>query len=156
MAARDQEHPRVIMRRVVGGFVPAAPYDEERLMHYGVGHDVEVQLFQRRSLPHLRLYWAVLHEVVENSEGKYGRAEDLHEALKVALGYQRKIQLLDGATIILPGSIALTRMDQAEFNVYFQKVEVELSGAGYDVKGYIDSAKRKMFERRQVQERLQS
>jgi hypothetical protein len=32
--------------------------------------------------------------LVANSEGKYGRAEDLHDMLKIALGYTRRIKML--------------------------------------------------------------
>jgi hypothetical protein len=189
----DTEHPKVLLQRVVGGFKPATGYDEERCQHYGVGHTVEVTLFQNRSLPQLRLYWVVLHDVVENSEGKYGRAEDLHEILKIELGYQQRVKLLTpnkemfdlakglGAEIgdirkslaasnadrsfiqrldatldavkilghqaeivVLPGSIALNRMDQSEFKIFFERAMSKLRERGYEIDKFLDEGRRKL------------
>jgi hypothetical protein len=196
---RDSEHPKVLLTRTLHGFAPATPYDQERLMHYSIGATVEVQVWQKRSLEHLRLYWAVLHQCVDNSENKYGRAEDLHDILKITLGYSRRIRLLIPAvqsgvldaikglieaarwyvqhygagtraagrlatvlqnaekslkvlaetaeTIVLPGSVAFDRMDQAEFKVFFEKAMNELRKAGYPVDDYVEEGKRKAFAR---------
>lgn len=161
------------------------------MMHYPLGADVEVQIYQKRSLEHSRLYWAVLHACVDNSENKYGTAEDLHSALKVALGYTHKIKRIGdvpgaillrsakyclgrlgilmtppipgisdwleklqtivqqleeyvGDTIILPGSIAFDKMDQAEFKVFFERAMGELTKAGYPVEDYIAEGKAKL------------
>lgn len=193
-AKRDADHPKIMLRRVLGGFEPAHQHAEEQLQHYPVGALVEVQVWQRRSQPHLALYWVILHQCVDNSENRYGRAEDLHEALKVALGYSRRVNLLashqstikatitklinrvraaittvlptwvgakacillldevlhhvdemgDSETLILPGSISLNRMDQAEFKVYFDRAMNELRKAGYPIDDYLREGKRKI------------
>src|SRR5689334_13583602 len=92
---RSAEHPKVLLQRTGPvTFVLVLPQDQERLMHYAIGAEIEAQFWQERSLDHLRLYWAVLHQCVENSEGKYGRSEDLHDMLKVTLGYSRRVTLL--------------------------------------------------------------
>jgi hypothetical protein len=92
---RSAEHPKVLLKRTGPvTFVLLLPQDQERLMHYPIGAEIEAQFWQERSLDHLRLYWAVLHQCVENSEGKYGRSEDLHDMLKVTLGYSRRVTLL--------------------------------------------------------------
>ena len=77
MAARSPEHPKVLLTRTLSGFEPATAYDSERLSAYGIGHTIEATLWQRRSPGHHRLYWVVLSICTENSEGKYGAAEDL-------------------------------------------------------------------------------
>lgn len=82
------------MVRTLNGLAPCTPYDAERLAAYGVGREVDVTLWQERSVPHHRLYWVLLNTLITNSEGKYLASVDLHEALKVALGITRKIKLL--------------------------------------------------------------
>jgi hypothetical protein len=94
MAKRNSEHPKVLLQKKLGGWTFVDAYGEEQCAGYAIGSVVEAQFWQKRSLEHLRLYWAVLGECVNNSEGKYGSAEDLHEVLKIALGYTRKIELL--------------------------------------------------------------
>lgn len=179
---------------------PAAPWVDEALMQYAIGARVtSKEIRQDRSKPHHNLYWGVLSLCVENSENKYGSAEDLHGAIKVALGYRREIKLLStgegrlmltrigenynriGAfiqkaiayvpkawrqpiivlfdqtaemiegmvvyisdTLILPGSISFSRMDQAEFKVFFDRAMGELTKAGYPVEEYIEIVKTKL------------
>jgi hypothetical protein len=94
MPARSSEHPKVLLTRTLQGLAPATAYDAERLAAYGIGHTIEATLWQRRSPAHHRLYWVVLTVCVSNSEGKYGTADDLHAAIKIALGYTHRIQLL--------------------------------------------------------------
>jgi hypothetical protein len=189
---RSNEHPKVLLERRPEGWRPVTGYDAERLSQYAIGAVVEAQLWQNRSLEHLRLYWVILHQCVENSENKYGRAEDLHDAIKIALGYTRTVKMLAvgpgavavkrltqnmnrigvfiqkieprvpaawrqpindlfnataelveslyqhiGDTIIMPGSIALDKMDQAEFRVYFDRAMNELRKAGYPVDDFL-------------------
>lgn len=147
MVKRNSEHPRLVMRVGLNKKLEhVVPWGEEMMMHYPLGADVEVQIYQRRSLEHTRLYWAVLHAIVDNTENKYGSAEDLHSAIKVALGYTHKIKLISGDTIILPGSIAFDKMDQAEFKVYFDRAMNELRKADYPVDKYIEEGKKKLAE----------
>jgi hypothetical protein len=187
---RGAEHPKVLLRRTLAGFEPAAPWVAEQLMHYSIGAVIEAQFWQSRSPEHLALYWCVLHGCVENSENKYGRTTDLHDALKIALGYTHKIRMLDvgpghliltrlaalivkilkhdglpwwakefldqafklcmelgehvGDTIVMPGSIALDKMDQSEFRVYFDRAMGELRKAGYPVDELIKQGKDKL------------
>lgn len=194
MTKRNSEHPRLVMRVGLNKKLEhVVPWGEEMMMHYPLGADVEVHIFQRRSLEHTRLYWAVLHACVDNSENKYGTAEDLHSAIKIALGYTHKVKLIGEGpgtlllrsakyclsqlnilrapeipgiskwldklaeilfqleeyvsdSILLPGSIAFDRMDQAEFKVYFDRAMNELRKAGYPVDAYIIEGKKKLAE----------
>src|SRR5690348_16234338 len=103
MAKRNPEQPKLLLERTLNGFSPATPWDQEVLAQYAIGSTCEVQVFQKRSLPRLRLYWTILHDCVANSENKYGSAEDLHSVTKIALGYTHRVKLMgDG-----PGAILL-------------------------------------------------
>jgi hypothetical protein len=201
MAARSSEHPKLLLVRTLQGLAPATPYDAERLSAYAIRATVEATLWQNRSLGHHRLYFAVLKMCVENSEGKYGKVDDLHSAIKTALGYTHKIKLLlpsehaeaamaiktcvyrarellagmkgpeaqavgaflsaaidqtakletDLASIMMPGSIAFDRMDQAEFREFFDKAMEQLRLAGYPVDEFMEEAKRQMARLRHVE-----
>lgn len=95
MTKRGSEHPKLLLRRTLSGWEAPDAYTAERMARYPIGCMVEMQAWEGRNVERLRLYWVVLHECVENSENKYGRAEDLHNALKIALGYKREIKLLN-------------------------------------------------------------
>lgn len=96
MAKRKRSKDREVLRMVktLNGLSPCTPYDAERLAQYGFGREVDVTIWQERSVPHHRLYWVMLGNLVANSEGKYLQSTDMHTALKIALGLTTKIKLL--------------------------------------------------------------
>jgi hypothetical protein len=49
-----------------------------------------------------------------------------------------------GDTLVLPGSIAFSKMDQTEFKVFFDGAMAELTKAGYPIEAYIEEGKRKI------------
>jgi hypothetical protein len=142
----SDERPMMLMvreiRKVGGdGLYPATSADQEMLARYAVGKTLEIRTWQNRSPDQLRLYWGLLNECVANGENKYGSSEDLHEAIKYALGYQRRIVGLDGNIIIFPGSISFKAMDQSAFNVFFDGAKAQLNAAGYPVDEFLEAIK---------------
>jgi hypothetical protein len=106
------------MRRTPRGFEPVAEFDVEAMERYAIGSTVEVSVRQRRSSPHHRLYWSVLSKVVENCED-WSSAEQLHDAIKLQLGYTERMKTIDGRIAWCASSTAFGRMDQGEFRVFF-------------------------------------
>ena len=207
MTKKGSEFPPLLMERVarkIGnqtfiGWVPADPVSAERISErYRVGAQVNFTTWEARDPRKLRLYWAILQECVANGE-KYGRAEDLHNAVKIALGYKREIRLLNvgetssllmslgvvlnkirmvsensdtifgklirplvkqafeiaenvggtvSDTIILPGSIALDKMDEGEFRIFFDRAMNELRRAGYPIDEIMEASKQKLARTR--------
>lgn len=144
MAKRSTERPRLIM--VVGQskrLEHVASWGEEMMQHYAQGAEVEVQVFQRRSAGRHRLYWLMIHDIVENSDN-WTSDEDFHNATKVELGYVRTVPLINGGTIIFPGSISFEKMDEAEFKIYFDRAKAVWSKAGYDVAKFEKEASEKL------------
>lgn len=94
MAKRSKDREVIRMVKTLNGLSPCTAYDAERLAQYGLGREIDVTLWQERSVPHHRLYWVLLATLVSNSDGRYLQSTDLHEAIKVALGVTRKIKLL--------------------------------------------------------------
>jgi hypothetical protein len=74
----------------------------------------------------------MLHNVVE-ATGAFPDAERLHEALKLDLGFVTPMKLLDGRTVYVPDSAAMSRMDAAEFRRFFDAVVKRLAEVcGFD------------------------
>lgn len=98
-----------------------------------VDEPVEVRIVKERSLPQHRLFWSVLKHVAENS--KFESAERLLVALKVRLGWYDPVRLLNGKIIAVPHSIAFARMEQADFQDFFDRSIAVICDevlAGYD------------------------
>jgi hypothetical protein len=134
----------ILMDRVPSGLSPTTDFDSQCLSQYGIGRTVEIKIRQPRSLPQHRLYWVMLSICVANKDDMYGSKDVLHEVLKVALGYKKKIKTMDGEEITLPGSISFAAMDQAEFKIYFDKAKIVLAGAGYPIEEIEKEANRQL------------
>lgn len=119
MAKTDREKRICLMRRKGSALFPVSQADDEILQELGEG-DVEVIFKQRRSLPQLRKYWAMLSDVVAATDS-YPTAEHLHEALKLATGYTATITTLQGQVIVVPDSVAFSRMGPGEFKGFFDR-----------------------------------
>jgi hypothetical protein len=116
----DREKTPIYMKVNPLGLAPSSAFDAELLDDYPKGSEVEITIKRKRSLPQLRLYWKLLHEVVAATDA-YPSAEHLHDALKMSLGYTIPLQTLDGATVHIPDSVAIARMDQRAFKQYFDR-----------------------------------
>ena len=117
----------IICHRAGTHLVAKEAYDAELLDAYACNTDLEVTVKQpKRSNEHLRLYWKVLHIVCQNCDG-FPKAEDLHKALKMALGYVDRQRRLDGSIVEIPQSIGFRAMDQSEFNTYFDRAMETIS-----------------------------
>lgn len=73
---------------------PDDGYAEEALGQLPYGTIVEIKFYQRRSYPKLKLYWSVLGDIVKNVDDKYGTAENLHDVVKITLGYCRRVKAI--------------------------------------------------------------
>lgn len=122
----DTERRPIILRRTARGLEPPTAGDAEMLDRYGLGQDVEVTIKARRSLPQLRLYWAMLSRVIE-ATGAYPSADHLHSALKQTLGYTTPIKTLDGELLYWPDSVAFAKMDAMEFKAFFDAAVAKIA-----------------------------
>jgi hypothetical protein len=128
----DREKMPIILRRTERGLEPRSRLAADALAQYALHSDVEISIKKRRSAPQLRLYWAMLHNVVE-ATGAFPDAERLHEALKLDLGFVTPMKLLDGRTVYVPDSAAMSKMDAAEFRRFFDAVAKRLAEVcGFD------------------------
>lgn len=101
------------------------PVDEagEEALRKAQGLVVRVDIKRDRSVAFNRKYWSLLDLVLNAMpEGTYGNVDQLHEGLKLALGYRTPIKLLDGTDAYLPGSISFAKMSQSEFEHFYDDV----------------------------------
>lgn len=102
---------------------------------------VEIKLVKDRSTPQMRLFWAVLKHVAENS--KFENAEQLLVALKVRLGYYDLLALPNGKRVPVPHSISFAKMPQDDFQKFMDQSLVVICEdilGGYDSERLIREA----------------
>ncbi len=113
----------VLCQKSYGALRPADERAEEEFRKIKAGDLVMVDVKRPRNLAFHRKYFGLL-DLVLNAlpEGTYGNVDQLHEGLKLALGYRTPIKLLDGTDAYLPGSISFAKMSQAEFERFYDDV----------------------------------
>lgn len=106
-----------------GNFLaPDMDFDLRALDGITQGQKVRLNIEHWRNHDRLRAYWATLHDVIDATDCA-ATAEQLHEVIKIELGFGDPIALPDGRVILLAGSIALENMPEDAFIAYFQRAE---------------------------------
>lgn len=114
---------KFLAAKQLGSLRPVDEAGEGALRKFGQGEIVQVEIKRRRNIQHHRLYWALISTVHENMDGdRYPTPDDLHAAIKIAAGYRTRIELPNGEVGFIPGSIAFHKMDQTEFDAFFDRV----------------------------------
>ena len=132
MSKPDREKMPLVLRRTERGLEPRSQLARDLLAQYAVHSDVEISIKKKRSLPQLRLYWQMLQNVVAATDA-WATAEHLHDALKLDLGYTTPIKTMDGRLAMIPDSIALSKMDSAQFQKFFDAAAARLAEVcGFD------------------------
>jgi hypothetical protein len=127
-----KEQPRITVRMSSGVLEPATPYDAEMLAQCSGGTAFSLLPLRDRSPEHHKMYWSILGKVVK-ATGRWPTSEHLHRELKIACGYYQVVASEFGGVYYFPDSIALDKMDQQEFNTFFEAVMQKLSEAiGFD------------------------
>lgn len=97
--------------------VPADEESAARIARVELGDVAEIRIVRHRSLPQHRLFFGILQHVAENS--RFETAERLLVALKIRLGRYDLCRLPNGRDVPVPQSISFDKMDQAEFQSFF-------------------------------------
>jgi hypothetical protein len=72
-----------------------------------------------RSLPHNRLYFAILRAMSQS--GANGSASEIHIATKIKCGLYQVVRLPRGEPVVVPDSVAFSKLDQTAFNEFFKR-----------------------------------
>lgn len=116
----SKERPPIFMQRRGSFLAPAAPMDGEALEAFPTGKNLRVAITQPRSIKQHRLYFAMLNLVAENMATEV-TSDALHEWVKLRCGVSVAIPLKSGAVDLVAGSIAFDKMDQDQFNRFFER-----------------------------------
>lgn len=119
----------ITMRRVRNKLECFDPWSAEQLESLKEGVDLNVTVTLKRSLSQLNLYWAGLGYAVEHFDDglalRYPTAKKLHRTMLIELGYSDVIYRIDGSIIVTEDSIAFDKMEQDDFNVYFERARAK-------------------------------
>lgn len=123
MAKRTiKEKPVFGFRRKGDHLVPDMEFDAHALDGIAQGELVRLEIREFRSAKRHRLYWAMLHEVIE-ATGCNLTASRLHDVIKIKTNHVDVVGLPDGTLYALPGSIAFDKISEAEFVDFFKKAQ---------------------------------
>jgi hypothetical protein len=100
--------------------VPLSDLDRDFLAEVPSEVPVRVRVTRPRSGRHHRLFFGLLHKVVEN-QNFYKTVDELLTYLKTQLGYVEKIRFHDGKYFLQTMSISFDKMPQDEFRNFFER-----------------------------------
>lgn len=111
----------IFMRRTLGNRLePVDDIGREIVSKIGPGGcAVEIRL--PRNLAHHRKYWALVNLIYQN-QSRYRSNDELSDAIKVMIGHAQTVTMKNGATFQIPKSIAFHKMDQADFDDFYNRV----------------------------------
>jgi hypothetical protein len=103
-----------------GKLVPADEASRAILSKIKTGDVVRVEVKRPRNTAHHRKFFALLNVVFENQEA-YENPDHLLLALKYAVGHCDIVIAKDGSKMPIGRSIAFHKMNQAEFEAFYEK-----------------------------------
>lgn len=114
----------IFMRRHLNSLMPVDAYGLDALQKLPSG-DKDRSLLKAvitvpRNAKHSRKFHALLGVVFPHQD-TYPTRDSFLAAVKMALGYADSVKLDKGRTIIVPNSISFGKMDQAEFDEFYEK-----------------------------------
>lgn len=110
-----------LMQKHLGALRPADDTAKAELAKLKHGQTVRVEWKRLRNPRQHALYWALIGLVFEHQE-RYATRDQLHNAIKVAVGYCDEVEGRGGRTIAIPKSIAFGNMDQGAFEEFLNAV----------------------------------
>lgn len=135
---------RGFIHRVINGqhcLVPADIAAEEFLNDVKVDREVLVTVRLPRHPEHHRWFFWFLNRIVQNVPG-WDDIDDLLDAIKLAVGHVRRIQMLTTSeTILIPKSISFAAMGEERFKRFVARAKHVLAiGLKIDVDAYAEEA----------------
>tara|TARA_R110001592_G_scaffold236760_3_gene495361 strand:- start:287 stop:691 length:405 start_codon:yes stop_codon:yes gene_type:complete len=124
--------PRITVKLIDGQFQPCSAFDAEQLALSKNEQEFDLVLRSKRSENHHKLYWSILGKAC-SSTGKWPTSEHLHRELKMACGYYQTVASEFGGVYYFPDTISMEKMNQQDFNNFFESTMEKLSQAiGFD------------------------
>lgn len=112
----------IIYKRTTFGLVPFNDAARDAMGEIAVGAIVRVRATKPRSGPHSRKFWALMDAVADAADEREGwTAKRAANVVKILTGHTEIVRMPDGSLVEWPASIAFDKMDQAEFNRFYEK-----------------------------------
>lgn len=107
--------------KTIGGLKPADVLAEETYSSLPLGTEVFAEVSRPRSLGHHKKLFALLKLIRDNQE-HYKTTDEILIALKVAIGHCYPAETRTGVKVMVPKSIAFSKMDQLAFQKFWDGV----------------------------------
>lgn len=111
----------ILLRKELHSLVPVDDDGRSVLHKLSLGDVVKANVRKPRNLQHHRLFFALIGIVFENQE-RYETRDELLAAIKAATGHATILPMDNGNSIYVPKSISFAKMDQTEFDAFYNKV----------------------------------
>lgn len=108
-----------LARKHLGKLEPVDEAGQEAMRNLRHGETIKITISRPRNVQHHRKFFALCSIVHANQE-HYSSVEQVVAALKVATGHCDFVVTQKGWTAI-PRSISFAKMDQTEFNAFYEK-----------------------------------
>ena len=102
-----------------GVLMPSLDADELLLDSISRGEVVQAKISRPRNGAHHRKFFAMIQIVVANSD--YENSDQVLHLLKLKLGYFEQVINTNGQVTYLPRSISFAKMDQSNFNEFYNQ-----------------------------------
>jgi hypothetical protein len=113
---------KFLVAKQLGTLRPVDEAGHDALRKLGNGEMVMIEMKRPRRIKHHRMFWALMTLVHDNMDHeRYPTVEDLVAAVKIAAGLRTRIELPNGEVGFIPGSISFHRMDQSEFDRFYDR-----------------------------------
>ena len=111
----------IFVKRKLGSIVPVDVYAAEKLADFPPDEILKAVITRPRNHKHSRKFHALL-AVIFPHQDTYPTRETFRKAIQAALGYADKINLPNGGFMLEAHSIAFDKMDQTEFEAFYDRV----------------------------------
>lgn len=108
----------VMLRQVGGVLLPADQHALEVVRKLEPHRVFPARLLRGRSHRQNALYWRVLERVVD-ATGRWRTPQELHAALRIALGHVDEVVTFAGRRVLVPSSTAFDAMPHDEAQAYY-------------------------------------
>jgi hypothetical protein len=120
----------LFLQRTVGGLKPCDDAGIDALRKIKVGEVVQCEITRPRNLAHHRKFWALLN-VFWQATGDWSSPYGVLIELKVRLGHVQDVLIKEtGELVRVPKSISFAKMDQVEFDEFYEAAIRELCKMG--------------------------
>lgn len=140
MAKKDKP-PHIEAIMTARGLRAHTPSDAEMMVSLPIGKVFEIVPVSQRSSKQLNTYWKALGLVVK-ATNKWPNSEKLHRDIKMTLGYREQVvNIRTGEITLVPDSIALDKMEPAEFCTFMkQAMDLLADAVGFDPLQFLQDA----------------